>query len=191
MKIKLISEEPKSILSAPFTMPVYLTLLDCMPSESLADLTDGLDTIEILIWKSKSQSYLQDRSFKLFGMVLPSSLEDSLLPKFIKKNTSILPIPFWIKEEKLYWVKQVIHQFWCVPLSALIWVASQFHIWELITDTFASATVQCTTSSAEYDKVQPFKTCHILTILFTKKELCFASRKWSTQESHQLLFGRD
>jgi hypothetical protein len=172
-------------------MPVYLILQDCTQSESLVDSMDGPDMIEILICKLRFQNYPQEKFFKLLGMEHQFSLEDSPLPKSIKRTSNILQILFSIRENKCYWVRLVTLPFWCVQQFVHIWVAFPFHIWVLIMDTSASATVQSTINSVELDKAQLFKTYHILTIPFMKMEHFFASKKWSIQENHQWLSGRD
>ncbi len=158
------------------SMLAFWTLVDYMLLVLSVGLMDGLDTIEILTWKLIFQNYLQDKLFKLFGMELQSLFEDSLPHKSIKKTMNSLQKLSLIKVKKLSWVLQEILTCSCVQLSAPIWVAFQFHIWEHTMDGFAFAMGQCTINLVELDKVLPFKTFLILITQVTKTELCYALR---------------
>lgn len=174
--IKPIFVELKFTFSTPLSMLAFWTLGGYTPSVLSVGLMDGLDTIEILTWKSIFLNYLQDKLFKLFGMELQSLLEDSQPHKSIKKTMNTLQKLFLIKVKKLFWVLQEILTCSCVQLSAPTWVAFQFHIWEHTMDGFVSVTGQCTINLVELDKVLPFKTFLILITQATKTELSYALR---------------
>lgn len=167
--IKLKLKELNFTLSQLSIMPVCSTSLDFTLLVQSVEWTDGPDTTEILIWKSTSQNYHQQKSSKSFGMVPQSSLED-LPNKKLNKKTSIQLKPFSIKAQKSFWLQLEEAAFWSVQQSAPIWVVFQFHIWVTITDGSAFATVQFMTNSVESDKVQPFKTYHTSTTQFMRTE---------------------
>lgn len=99
--IKLISEELNFTLSQLFIMLVCSTSQDSTLLEPLVDWTDGPDMTEILIWKSTSQNYLQQKLSKSSGTVPQSSLED-LPNKKLSKKTSIQSKPSSIRALKSF-----------------------------------------------------------------------------------------
>ena len=173
---KPIFVELKFMFSTQPSMLAFWTLADYMLLGLSVGLMDGLDTIEILTWKLIFQNYLQDKLFKLSGMELQSLLEDSPPQKSTKKTMNSLLKLSLIKVKKISWVPQEILTCSCVLLSAPIWVAFQFHIWEHTMDGSAFATGQSTINLVELDKVLPFKTFLILITQVTKTELCYALR---------------
>lgn len=68
---------------------------------------------------------------------------------------------------------------------ALTWAAFQCHILVPTRDGCAFATVPCTTSSEESDRVQPKQTCHTSTTPYMV--LWFASKSNSSPTSHPAL----
>ena len=95
--IKLTLEELRSTCSVRSIMQVSPILVGSMPSPSSEDSMVGPDTIEIPIYKSIFQKFLQERSCRSCGTELQSLSEDWQLKKSINKKISIPKRHFWIQ----------------------------------------------------------------------------------------------
>jgi hypothetical protein len=126
----------------------------------------------------------------LSGTALLYLSEDWLQNKWSKKTSTQLR-RFWTRVQRWSWPQLVRQRCWCVQQCALIWAAFQFHIWATTMDTYAFATVQCTTSSGELDRDPPFKTCHTSTTQSTRTVPWSALRPSSSPENLPKDFGHD